>query len=353
MKKQLSADIRWTQGTTEARAVLSLQAGVTALVGPSGAGKTSLARILAGLDQPQSGQIKVLDDSLTDSRSGLHIPPHMRRIGYLSQGPSLFPHLSVRRNILFGCRPKWTGSLQGLTDRLGIETTRLDTLPGSLSGGEARRVALARAIAAGPEYLILDEPFTGLDPINVTRVRREILRLSSAGTPVLLISHSLDWLLPTASHCMVMNQGHIIDQGPTGEVLDQPPARHLFGGPNGGSLLIASHSHGHWTVGPHVTRFEGTPDTSAPALLLQIKSRDVALSQEPIRGTSIANQWPVTVTKLTSLDRDCMVSLALKDTDFILKSLITRHSADALCIQEGTQLTALVKASAVHAVEAQ
>jgi molybdate transport system ATP-binding protein len=167
--------------------------GVTALFGPSGAGKTSVLDMVAGLLRPDQGRIAVGGEVLFDSAAGIDLAPEQRRCGYVFQDLRLFPHRRVRDNLLFGWRltppaQRWL-TLDEVTDFLGIAPL-LDRMPATLSGGEAQRVAIGRALLAGPRVLLLDEPLTALD-----RPRRDGLLSVIEGIrdrfalPILYVSH--------------------------------------------------------------------------------------------------------------------------------------------------------------------
>jgi molybdate transport system ATP-binding protein len=159
--------------------------GLTALFGRSGAGKTSIINAIAGLIRPERGRIVVDGSVLVDTEHGVRVPVHRRRIGYVFQEGRLFPHLTVRQNLLFG---RWFASdrapaarLDDVVDLLGIAEL-LDRRPGRLSGGEKQRVAIGRALLASPRILLLDEPLASLDARHGSATRRAS-RLSMSATP--------------------------------------------------------------------------------------------------------------------------------------------------------------------------
>lgn len=183
--------VRAMAGSFRLDARFATPARRVALVGPSGAGKTTLLDVIAGLAPPQEGCVRIAGAALYDSRAGVDLPARARGLGYVFQHPSLFPHLSVRANLRYGARH----AVRALTSEaemvalLGLEPL-LHRLPGKLSGGEAKRVALARALLRGPRALLLDEPFAGLDRAHrdaFTPMLRQIL--ARFDTPVLLVSH--------------------------------------------------------------------------------------------------------------------------------------------------------------------
>ena len=180
-------------GDTVVAAGFAADAGLTALFGPSGAGKSSLLNMVAGLLRPDSGRIAVDGETLFDSEAGIDLPPERRRVGYVFQDGRLFPHMRVRANLLYGhrlARPehRWI-DLDETTAFLGIAHL-LDRWPRTLSGGEAQRVAIGRALLSGARFLLMDEPLASLDMnrreeimVVIERVRDE-LRL-----PILYVSH--------------------------------------------------------------------------------------------------------------------------------------------------------------------
>jgi molybdate transport system ATP-binding protein len=168
-------------------------ARLTALVGPSGAGKTTVLNCIAGLIRPDTGRIALDDTVLCDSTTGISLPPEKRRAGYVFQDGRLFPHLRVAANLAYGerlARPedRWIGR-EEVTELLGIGDL-LHRMPGTLSGGEARRVAIGRALLSGPRFLLLDEPFASLDPARAEEILQRVERIrDELAIPILLVSH--------------------------------------------------------------------------------------------------------------------------------------------------------------------
>lgn len=185
----MSFDVDVTVTRGEATVALAFETGAHAvvLVGPSGVGKTTVLSMIAGLVRPERGWVRVGGRTLYDGPSGCDVPPHERRAGYVFQEARLFPHFSVRANLLYGAP---TGTDLGETARLLDIAPLLDRWPRTLSGGEARRVAIARALLSAPDFLLLDEPLVSLDRTRredamqmIERVRDEV-RL-----PMLIVTH--------------------------------------------------------------------------------------------------------------------------------------------------------------------
>lgn len=164
-------------------------AGVTALVGPSGAGKTSVLNMIAGLLQPDHGHVEVGGGVLFDSDRRIDLSPADRRAGYVFQDRRLFPHMSVLANLRYGRRGPPLIGLDAAVDLLGLDGL-LHRRPSTLSGGEAQRVAIGRALLSAPQFLLLDEPLASLDEARRAPVRQAIQRISaSLSLPILLVSH--------------------------------------------------------------------------------------------------------------------------------------------------------------------
>jgi osmoprotectant transport system ATP-binding protein len=195
------------------------------LIGPSGAGKTTLLSTLNRLIEPSAGEI------LIDGRAVHALPPHVLRrgIGYCFQGLGLFPHLSVAENIAITPRLLgWNAErirerVTDLLTRVGLDHGLAERLPSQLSGGQAQRVAVARALAAHPPLLLLDEPFGALDPTTRSTLQEELRSLQSAlGTTTLFVSHDLAEALLLADRIAVLVDGHIVQHATPADILERP-----------------------------------------------------------------------------------------------------------------------------------
>ncbi|RJF95168.1 ABC transporter ATP-binding protein [Noviherbaspirillum saxi] len=192
-----------------------------ALFGPSGAGKTTILRMLAGLARPASGRIVVDDTIWFDSAAGINLPPQKRSIGFLFQDYALFPNLSVRGNIAYALDRRddaWVDELLALT---GL-TQLAARLPATLSGGQKQRVALARAVARRPRLLLLDEPLSALDMRLRAELQDELAALHRRfGLTTLLVSHDIGEVFKLAQHVMQLEAGRILASGSPAEVFLQ------------------------------------------------------------------------------------------------------------------------------------
>jgi molybdate transport system ATP-binding protein len=190
---------------------------VTGLFGASGAGKTSLINMIAGLLKPDRGIIAIDNETLDDTAGRLHIPPYRRRIGYVFQDARLFPHLDVSRNLDYGRRmnglTRDPASEARITDLLDIGGLR-DRRPGQLSGGERQRVALGRALLSKPRLLLLDEPLGSLDEGRKVEILPYLVRLrDEAGIPMVYVSHDAAELRQLATQIVMLRHGRVTALG--------------------------------------------------------------------------------------------------------------------------------------------
>ena len=221
---------------------------VLAVLGPNGAGKSTALHVIAGLVRPDSGIVRVGERTLTDTSTGVEVATHHRRVGLLLQDPLLFPHLSVRGNVAFALRTH-----RGIRRRLSRLDSRTaaahwlsevdaadlaDRMPRQLSGGQAQRIALARALAAEPDVLLLDEPLAGLDVTAAAAMRKVLHRLLARdGRSAVLITHEMLDVLTLADRVLVLEAGRIVETGSAAVVLAAPRSR--FGARFAGVNLVS------------------------------------------------------------------------------------------------------------------
>jgi ABC-type sulfate/molybdate transport systems ATPase subunit len=213
-----AVDITLARRSFDLRVELTLGAETIALVGPSGAGKTSLLRTVAGLERPQRGRISLGREVWFDAGRHVHLSPERRRVGYLPQDYGLFPHLTVAANVAFAGRRE----RPDLLERLGVDHLA-SVLPAQLSGGERQRVALARALARDPRVLLLDEPFGALDAVTRQHVRDELGdALGALRLPTLLVTHAFDDAAVLADRIGVLDRGQVVQLGSAADLLAAP-----------------------------------------------------------------------------------------------------------------------------------
>jgi molybdate transport system ATP-binding protein len=219
----LTAEIEHHFGLFDLRISFGLTSPWTVLFGPSGAGKSTILRILAGLIQPQNGKITLQKCVLLDSNEGVCISTGKRRIGYVTQQPALFPHMTVRRNVAFGLHefsPEERNRRVSEMLRLFRVERLAERFPRELSGGEYQRAALARTLAPEPKLLMLDEPFSGLDAELKESILSELTAwLAEREVPALYVSHDVAEAYQTAADVIVIENGRLETQGPVQQVL--------------------------------------------------------------------------------------------------------------------------------------
>jgi molybdate transport system ATP-binding protein len=192
---------------------LEFHSRVTGIVGPSGAGKTTLLDVIAGIIRPHDGRITLDGEVLEDGKNGVHVPTRERRVGYVPQDIALFPHLNVRRNLLFGHRTKQEASpifgLEHVIEVLEIaHLVERDVT--ELSGGEKQRVSLARALLSSPRLLLLDEPLSSLDRALKAQIISYLKRVRDEfQMPMLLVSHNADEIEQLCDSVFTLNRGRI------------------------------------------------------------------------------------------------------------------------------------------------
>lgn len=203
---------------------------ILVLWGPSGAGKTTILECIAGLRSPSKGCIELAESTLYSSRFNINIPTRERRVGYLFQDYALFPHMTVKQNVIYGLRNCKTPAQESpaldfktILDSFGVWHL-IDRYPGQLSGGEKQRVALARALVSQPQLLLLDEPFSALDRQSRKNLRQEILKLKDDWQiPMVLVTHDEEDSRLLGDIIISLHNGQVIRQGTRGEnVLNRP-----------------------------------------------------------------------------------------------------------------------------------
>lgn len=213
MSSKLRFDIRLRHRMAGRDLVLNVasEAKVTALVGPSGIGKTTMLNCIAGLIKPDTGRVAVDGALLFDSATDVNLSPEQRGAGYVFQDMRLFPHMKVAKNLRYGVKNKGARAqgkggpqAEEITEMLGLDGL-LDRWPDSLSGGEKRRVAIGRALLAGPKFLALDEPLSSLDDARARNIEAMIMRISDAlDLPILIVSHDMAQVERLATHVAQM-----------------------------------------------------------------------------------------------------------------------------------------------------
>ena len=331
--------------------------GLLALFGRSGAGKTTVINVLAGLARPDNGRVVLDDRVLFDSSARIDLPPERRRIGYVFQEGRLFPHMDVRRNLLYGRRRTPTDDraigLDEVVSLLGIGRL-LSRRPASLSGGEKQRVAIGRALLANPLLLLLDEPLAALDGERKAEILPYIERLrDELNLPIVYVSHDPSEILRLADQVLLMEKGTIAAFGPVAEIFGQPALQRLLGAAESGAVLDARLESQDDTFGLSHLRFAGgsliIPRINAApgsALRLRIRARDVSLALSRPQDVSIQNVIAARVVALHPAEAP-HVDVELDAGAASLWARVTGRSVHDLSLVPGREVFALVKAISV------
>ena len=352
----LSVDIRTDIGGFLLEAAFQSDGRVTALFGPSGAGKTTILNLIAGLARPTGGSIALDSDRFVDTSQRLWVPAHKRQIGYIFQESRLFPHLSVRRNLNYGRRHSrptaaWA-DFDNIVAMLGIGHL-LDRRPAGLSGGERQRVAIGRALLASPRLLLMDEPLASLDEARKAELLPYLEQLRDRiQLPIVYVSHTIGEIARLADTMVLISNGNVAAAGDVGAMLSRTDLRHLIGHEEAsvtlrlpiaghgisGDATVLQHPAGPLTV-PFIDR------TVGDLVRLRIRARDVALALGEPGQLSIRNRLPA---KITGIEKTTgpLVEVQLQSAGMPLLAMLTRDAVAALGLRDGQEVTALIKATA-------
>jgi len=331
------------------------ESGITALFGPSGAGKTSLINMVAGLMRPDAGRISVNGLCLFDSSSRTDLPPEKRRIGYVFQDGRLLPHISVRANLTYGMHltpaDRRFVNFAAVVELLGIGHL-LNRRPAQLSGGENQRVAIGRALLTSPAMLLMDEPLASLDASRKSELLPFIMRLSHEyAIPILYVSHIMDEILNLADRLVIMDRGHVVAFGDLDDLLSKPELQTHLGKEDYGSVISTVVDDPLDASGLTRLRFDDhllkVPPMSAgrgAPIRVRISARNVAVALQAPSKTSFQNIFPGNVEQIID-HGESYVDLRL-DIGCILWARITRQSFSDLHLKTGQPVFALIKSVA-------
>ena len=330
--------------------------GVTGVFGPSGSGKTVLLRSIAGLG-PLRGRLVVGGERWEDADAGIRRPTHQRPIGYVFQEPSLFSHLSVRENLVYGERrashasPAAVG-LDDVVALLGIETL-LDRDPARLSGGERQRVALGRALLSAPRLLLMDEPLAALDRTARDEILPYLERLQRTLTvPILYVTHDLDEIERLSDHIVLLAAGRVVASGPLADVLADPVSP-LARGRAASTVLDATVTSVDVEDGM-VTFDVGGVDILLPGggarvggrARLRIAAHDVSLALDRPARTTILNVLSARIVRIEPLpggQANVLLVLGEPPGGARILARITQRSLRVLGLSDGDRVFAQIK----------
>ncbi len=338
------------------KVAFSAGGGVTALFGRSGAGKSTIVKAIAGLVRPERGRIQVGDAVLFDAARRIDVPAQHRRAGVVFQDGRLFPHMSVRQNLLYGfarARGEKAIDAQSVIGVLGLEAL-LERRPATLSGGERQRVAVGRALLAQPRVLLMDEPLASLDAARKDEVLPYLEELNSRfGIPVIYVTHDADEVLRLASDVVLLANGAAVVSGKLGEVtsrLDLPAEAEALGL---GSILdgrLASHdeARGLSVIDTHAGAFKLPLQRRqvGARVAIRVAARDVAIALERPSAISVQNMFDAVVEEMRPASAH-VVRLALRVGEGRLVAEVTADAVHRLTLAPGAKVVALVKSVAL------
>ena len=320
-----------------------------AVLGPNGSGKSTAMSVIAGLLRPDAGSAsldgRVLFDVGRPGKAHVWVPPHARGVALLAQDPLLFPHLSALDNVAFG--PRSDGQSRSTSRTIAehwlgeVDAGQYaDRKPAQLSGGQAQRIAVARALAADPRLILLDEPMAALDVAVAPAVRQMLRRVLGDRSAVIVTHDVLDALL-LADRVLVVDGGHVVEEGPTAELLARP--RSAFAARIAGLNMVRGTLDGHGVRRPDGSLIEGIADQPVaqgdPAVAVFRPSAVGVYRQPP--GGSPRNVIDVTITELEPFGEQIRVRSAQLSAD------VTAAAVAELDLAPGTPVVFAVKASEV------
>lgn len=349
----LAVELRTRVGALELDVAFDVPAGTClALAGPSGAGKTTILRMIAGLARPGHGRIECGGELWLDTRTRVDLAPERRRCGYVFQDYALFGHLSVWRNVAYGLdempRAQRRVRALDLLERFGIAGLA-DARPATLSGGERQRVALARALARRPDVLLLDEPLAALDVSSRAHAGRELTSvLAELGVPSVLVTHDFMEAALTGDRIAVIDDGRIVQTGTADELAAEPATPFVadFTGAN----VLRGEAHRRADGLTEVTLDGGgtvvSTDTVSGSAAVGVHPWEIAI--EP-HGTASAgsaqNHLAAEVTSVTAIGNRVRIGLASPQP---LVAEVTGAAVERLALIPGARVTATWKAAATR-----
>ena len=329
--------------------------GVTAVFGPSGSGKSSLLRAIAGFESPESGHISLGGETWFDQGRGINLPPHKRPIGFLFQDARLFSHLDVAGNLAFAERRSRATSASFPSEEL-IRILDLGALlpraVDKLSGGERQRVALARTLLTRPRLLLLDEPLSALDRERKSEILPYLDRAQARfGLPALYVSHDIDEVAHIADRALVLVGGEVTMRGSVAEVFDRLDVAMIDGRLDAG-VLIEGRIDGHdddleitWVDigGDRLTMPRAAHLSRGSQVRLRVRARDVALATERPRALSIRNVLAGRLVELQAGVAPGQVDARIRLRTSEVKARLTQAAVVELGLVPGMEVFALVK----------
>ncbi|MCG3130735.1 MAG: Vitamin B12 import ATP-binding protein BtuD [Phycisphaerae bacterium] len=356
----IDVTVQFTRGDFSLDVRFHAGARVLGLFGPSGAGKTTLMHLLAGLFPPDSGTIRLNGDVLFDAARRIHVPAHRRRVGVVFQEHRLFPHLSVEGNLCYArgrAAAREDGDFKTIVDLLELGAF-LDRRVTALSGGERQRVALGRVLLSRPRLMLFDEPLASLDQRLKAQILPYLQRVRDASDiPMLYVSHDLSEILQLTDQLLAMDRGALVGQGRYADLVHDARVMSVVHDRGFTNVLTAWVARHEPTDGVSVVRLRQAEDeerllviprcgaAAGERVSLSIQPWEVALAGDTVHPVSIQNQISGTVTRCTLHERRAIVEV---DIGALLIVEVSRRSAASMRLAPGSAVVCLIKSHAVR-----
>ncbi|RUT73603.1 molybdenum ABC transporter ATP-binding protein [Ancylomarina longa] len=357
----LSAKLKRTKGNFTLNVEVNFRKGITGIYGPSGAGKTTLLHLISGLEYPDEGNISIAEEVIVDSQNKIWTPSRKRKIGYVFQEGRLFPHMTVRKNLLFGTifqsKDKPLIAFDEVLHLLELEPL-VDKRPSQLSGGEKQRVAIGRALLSAPKLLLMDEPFSSLDMALRRQIIPYLIKINQQlNIPMLVVSHDLPDLLSLTRELFLLKNGSVLGHGKYMELIEKENMLDVMRGSglmnvipfvvethdkeNGLSILVNKDASQEIRVERELIK---DCCLVGEQMNVSLRPEDIALTLKEISDISIRNQLPGTIVKLIRKENRiyCIV-----DVGFKLIVSITQASQHKMDLCEGKHIWCLFKSMAL------
>jgi len=353
----LSVNITKAFGSFRLETQFEVEEGsITAIFGKSGAGKTSTINAIAGLTRPDVGVIQIGNTTLFDQNLRINLPIYKRQIGYVFQDDRLFPHMTVRNNLIYGTpKNRDVANSLNLTDITGLLELAplLERRPRTLSGGEKQRVAIGRALLSNPKLLLMDEPLASIDVQHrfeilpfIQRVREKI------GITIIYVTHALEEVIFIADQIILLSEGQVTAQGTVEEIMSRLDLHPMTSRFDAGAVISATYSGydrefdlGELSFDGGILRIAGLNAEIGIHLRAHIRARDVSLMLDKPKDTSVLNVFKGELIEIRHEEGPQLDLLINIGTPLIAR--ITRKSLNDLNLDIGSKVYAMIKAVAI------
>ena len=353
----LSVNITKAFGSFRLETQFEVEEGsITAIFGKSGAGKTSTINAIAGLTRPDVGVIQIGNTTLFDQNLRINLPIYKRQIGYVFQDDRLFPHMTVRNNLIYGTpKNRDVANSLNLTDITGLLELAplLERRPRSLSGGEKQRVAIGRALLSNPKLLLMDEPLASIDVQHRFEILPFIQRVrEKTGITIIYVTHALEEVIFIADQIILLSEGQVTAQGTVEEIMSRLDLHPMTSRFDAGAVISAIYSGydrefdlGELSFDGGTLRIAGLNAEIGIHLRAHIRARDVSLMLDKPKDTSVLNVFKGELIEIRHEDGPQLDLLINIGTPLIAR--ITRKSLNDLNLDIGSKVYAMIKAVAI------